>query len=169
MDCSPPGSSVCGILQAGILEWVAMPSSRGSSRPRGRTQVSLIAGRFFTIWASKVMVNHDLPDAWCVTTTDLKFGFRKREHHGVIIVQNIAFWGRHFLLQRKKSSIKKKKKQLMKKEWKDVKFYHFLNMLYIFHYVKTQKLELRMSSTWASFLCFHYFCLKKKRGTFWII
>ena len=34
MDCSPPGSSVHGILQASILEWVAMPSSRGSSRPR---------------------------------------------------------------------------------------------------------------------------------------
>ena len=34
MDCSPPGSSVHGILQAGILEWVAMPSFRGSSQPR---------------------------------------------------------------------------------------------------------------------------------------
>ena len=48
-DCSPPGSSVHGILQARILEWVAMPSSRGSSQPRDRTQVSRIAGRFFTI------------------------------------------------------------------------------------------------------------------------
>ena len=44
MDCSPPGSSVHGILQARILEWVAMPSSRGSSQPRDRTQVSFIAG-----------------------------------------------------------------------------------------------------------------------------
>ena len=35
MDCSPPGSSVCGILQARILEWVSMPSSRGSSWPPG--------------------------------------------------------------------------------------------------------------------------------------
>ena len=48
VDCNPPGSSVHGILQARILEWVAMPSSRGSSRPRDRTQVSCIAGRFFT-------------------------------------------------------------------------------------------------------------------------
>ena len=40
IDCSPPGSSVHGILQARILEWVAMPSSRGSSQPRNRTQVS---------------------------------------------------------------------------------------------------------------------------------
>ena len=53
MDCSPPGSSVHGILQARILEWVAMPSPRGSSQPKDRTQVSCIAGRFFTIWATK--------------------------------------------------------------------------------------------------------------------
>ena len=40
MDCSPPGPSVHGILQARILEWVAMPSSRGSSRPKDQTLVS---------------------------------------------------------------------------------------------------------------------------------
>ena len=51
MDCSLLGSSVCGILQARILEWVAMPSSRGSSWPRDQTRVSCIAGGFFTIWA----------------------------------------------------------------------------------------------------------------------
>ena len=49
MDCSPPGSSVHGILQARILEWVTIPFSRGSSPPRDQTQVSHIAGRFFTI------------------------------------------------------------------------------------------------------------------------
>ena len=49
MDCSLPGSSVHGILQARILEWVTMPSSKGSSQPRDRTQVSHIAGRFFTV------------------------------------------------------------------------------------------------------------------------
>ena len=49
VDCSPPGSSVRGILQARILELVAMPSSRGSSRPRDQTQVSGITGRFFTV------------------------------------------------------------------------------------------------------------------------
>ena len=51
MDCSPPGSSVHGILQTGILEWVAMPSSRGSSRLRYWTCVfwdSCIAGKYFT-------------------------------------------------------------------------------------------------------------------------
>ena len=52
MDCSPPGSFVHGILQARILEWVAMSFSRGSSQPRDWTQVSQTAGRFFTVWAT---------------------------------------------------------------------------------------------------------------------
>ena len=49
MDCSPPGSSILGILQAKILEWVAMTFSRGSSQHRDRTWVSHIAGRFFPV------------------------------------------------------------------------------------------------------------------------
>ena len=49
MDCSPPGSSVHGILQARILEWVAIPFSRGSSWLRDWTWISYIAGRFFII------------------------------------------------------------------------------------------------------------------------
>ena len=52
MDHSPPGSSVHGILQARILEWVAIFFSRGSCWPRDQTQVSHITGRFFTIWAT---------------------------------------------------------------------------------------------------------------------
>ena len=44
MDCSPPDFSVHGILQAGILEWGAMPSSRGSSRPRDQTRISYVTG-----------------------------------------------------------------------------------------------------------------------------
>ena len=53
MDCSLPDSSVHRILQARILEWVAIPFSRGSSWPRDQTRVSCIAGRFFTIWGTK--------------------------------------------------------------------------------------------------------------------
>ena len=53
MDCSPPGSSVHGILQARMLEWVAISSSRGSSLPRTLTQFSCIAGKFFTVWATR--------------------------------------------------------------------------------------------------------------------
>ena len=52
-DCSPPGFSVFGILQARILEWVAISFSRGSSRPRDRTHVSHIAGRRFNLWATR--------------------------------------------------------------------------------------------------------------------
>ena len=49
MDCSPLGSSIHGVLQARMLEWVAISYSRGSSQPRDRTWVSHIAGRFFII------------------------------------------------------------------------------------------------------------------------
>ena len=52
MDCSPPTSSVHGILQARILQWVAMSFSRGSSWPRGQTCISCITGGFFTVWAT---------------------------------------------------------------------------------------------------------------------
>ena len=57
MDCSLPGSSVNGIPQARILEWVATSFSRGSSQPRNQTQVSCIAGRFFTNWAMREALN----------------------------------------------------------------------------------------------------------------
>ena len=53
MDCTPLGSSVHGISQARILRWVAIPFSRGSSWLRDRTQVSCIADRLFTIWATR--------------------------------------------------------------------------------------------------------------------
>ena len=51
MDCNPPAFSVLGILQAKILEWVAIPSSRGSSQPRDQTHISPIPciARFVTI------------------------------------------------------------------------------------------------------------------------
>ena len=51
--CSPMHYTVHGILQARILEWVAIPFSRRSSQPRDQTQVSHIAGRFFTSWATR--------------------------------------------------------------------------------------------------------------------
>ena len=52
MDCNLPGSSVHRIFQARTLEWVAISSCRRSSWPRDWTQVSCIAGRFFTVWAT---------------------------------------------------------------------------------------------------------------------
>ena len=53
MDYNAPGSSVHGILQARILECVAIPSSRGFSQPQDQTQDSCIADEFFTIWATR--------------------------------------------------------------------------------------------------------------------
>ena len=51
--CDPMDCTVHGTLQGRILEWVAFPFSRGSSQPRDQTQVSRIAGRFFTSWATR--------------------------------------------------------------------------------------------------------------------
>ena len=51
-DCSPPGSSVHGSLQARILEWIAIPFSRGSSQPGDWTCVSCVTGRFFALWTT---------------------------------------------------------------------------------------------------------------------
>ena len=53
MDCSLPGFSVHGIFQARILAWVAISFSRRSSQPRDWTQVSLIVGRRFIVWATR--------------------------------------------------------------------------------------------------------------------
>ena len=53
MDCSLPGSSVHGIFQARVLEWVTVSFSRRSSRPRDWTRVSHIVGRCFTTWATR--------------------------------------------------------------------------------------------------------------------
>ena len=53
MNSSQQGSSVHGIFQARILEWVAISFFRGSSQPRDRTQVSCIVGRRFTLWATR--------------------------------------------------------------------------------------------------------------------
>ena len=53
LDCRPPGSSVLGILQARVLEWVAMPSFKESSQPRDQNQVPCIADGFFTVWVTR--------------------------------------------------------------------------------------------------------------------
>ena len=53
MDCSLPGSSVHGIFQAIVLEWIAISFSKGSSQPRDQTRVSRIAGGPFIVWATR--------------------------------------------------------------------------------------------------------------------
>ena len=97
-DCSPSGSSVHGTLHSRILEWVAIPFSRRSSQPRDQTQVSCIAGRFFTIWATGrttgfyglvlllLLLSHCSCVRLCVTLEMeayqalLSLGFSRQEH-----------------------------------------------------------------------------------------
>ena len=80
MDCSLPGSSVHGILQERILQWVAIPFCRISTWPRDWTWVSHIAGRFFTIWAKGKPVwmweldneKDWVPKNWCLPAVVLE-------------------------------------------------------------------------------------------------
>ena len=63
MDCSLSGSSVHGIFQTRVLEWIAISFSRGPSRPRNRTWVSRIAGRCFTVWATREATGRQYGDS----------------------------------------------------------------------------------------------------------
>ena len=69
MDCSPPGSSIHRISQVRLLEWVAVSFSRGSSRPRGQTQVSRIVDKRFTIWATREVIKEYIQ---CLATSKSK-------------------------------------------------------------------------------------------------
>ena len=69
MDCSPPGSSVHDILQARILDWVAISFSRGSSSPRGQTHISCIVGRFFIAEPSRKPVMPTASNSQALLTT----------------------------------------------------------------------------------------------------
>ena len=93
MDCSPPGSSVHAILQARILEWVAISFSSGSFRPRDWTQVSHIAGRCFNLWATReahmkclLLLSHFSCVRLCATPLTAahqaspSMGFSRQEH-----------------------------------------------------------------------------------------
>ena len=99
MDYTPPGSSVHGILQARILEWIAIPFSRGSSWHRDQTRVSYTAGRFFTIRATSKRKNET---EILVTQSD------SLQFHGLGLTKCLCPWdspgkntgvGCHFLLQ----------------------------------------------------------------------
>ena len=62
MDCSLPGSSVHGVFQAMVLEWIAISFSSGSSEPRDRTWVSCTVDRRFTVWATREVYNEKIKD-----------------------------------------------------------------------------------------------------------
>ena len=84
MKCCPPGSSVHGVFQARIQEWVAIPFSWGSSQPRDRTQVSYIAGRFFTAREQskekefKLNLSYKLMGSWCPMQSGSEYMFPQR-------------------------------------------------------------------------------------------
>ena len=78
MDYSLPGFSVHRILQARILEWVAISFSRGSSQPRNQTWVSCIAGRFFTDWATREALGRT--DNWSWSSSSLATWFEELTH-----------------------------------------------------------------------------------------
>ena len=70
MDYSLPGSSLHGIFQSRILEWIATLSCRGSSLPRDRIWVLCIAGRFFTIWVTREAPTNVLVTQLCPSLCD---------------------------------------------------------------------------------------------------
>ena len=87
MECSPPGSSDYGMLQARILEWVATSFSKGSSQSSDQTWVSSIAGNFFTIWATKVSLKIQNPEVRKSTQKfDLKFWMVKNTISKVMLL-----------------------------------------------------------------------------------
>ena len=98
MNCSPPGSSVHGVFQARILEWIAISFSRGSSQPRKQTQVSSIADRFSTDWSYEVSPVQSIGVP--------KVAHKKKGHEKTleeIIVENSIKWGRKWPPKSKKS------------------------------------------------------------------
>ena len=92
VDFSPPSSSVRGILQARILEWVATSFSRGSSRPRDQTQVSHIAGRHFNLCATREALKYK-------NTVSQKTFYRDTELQIQVLTSNISKGGKEARLK----------------------------------------------------------------------
>ena len=91
MDCSLPGSSVHGIFQAIVLEWIAISFSRGSSRPRDWTRVSCIVDRGFTIWATREVQRKRSYSLIEKETLLRKWSFCVKRKH-------VCFWDMHVCL-----------------------------------------------------------------------
>ena len=106
-DCSPPDSSVHGILQARILEWIAFPFSSGSSPPRDQTWISCIAGRFFTNWATRLASIQSLKYSKFIPLSTVfssrcafrdavrknHFSYHERWGQGSLLPTEPSFWG----------------------------------------------------------------------------
>ena len=112
MDCSQPGSSVHGILQARILEWVAIPFFKGSFQPRDWIQVSCAAGRFFTIWATRealsftvsqsslklMSIEPEMPSSYLTLCRPFSYGSRKNIQITLTTAQLPWPWMLHWIL-----------------------------------------------------------------------
>ena len=99
MDCSLPGPPVHGILQARILEWVAISFFRGSSQLRNWTQISCITGRVFTYWAMREALSEvidispsNLDSSLCFIQAGISYSAYKLNKQG----DNIQPWGTSF-------------------------------------------------------------------------
>ena len=92
-DCSPPGFSIHGILQARILEWIAIPFSRESSWPRDWTQVFCIASRFFAVWATREAQS---VKSWTSKPNlyDISFSYWVTLHHSSIVFSSVHQFSR---------------------------------------------------------------------------
>ena len=116
MDCSLPGSSVHGILQAWILAWVAIPFFRVFSQPREGTQFSHTAGRFFTIWATREEVLPSLNNPChfccckfskvlkCTCKIHKKSKIQMFHEMRALNVENVAHWRLAVLIYQKMTS-----------------------------------------------------------------
>ena len=122
MDCSLPGSSVHGIFQARVLEWIAISFSRGSSRPRDPTQVSRIVDRRFTVWATRevlarclrhnyqsLKINCSFKKKWSKKDGLPLVDFTQKEHlsHLALFFARLSTWG---LLRVQCHTLKQKRK-----------------------------------------------------------
>ena len=91
MNCSLPGSSARGILQARILEWVAIPFSRESSQTGDGTLISCLAGRFFTIWATRDLLSKRQWTSYYFLLLDLEI---TAGNDDILKYSDVISWGR---------------------------------------------------------------------------
>ena len=89
MDCSPPGSSVRGIFQARILEWVAISFSRGSSRPRDRTHL-------FSIPLSHSKRKKILTVQWTSFQVNFLCSWKRINTHNICLYKNVVYYRLYF-------------------------------------------------------------------------
>ena len=105
MDCSLPHSSIHGIFQARVLEWVAISFSRGSSWPRDRTQVSRIVDRRFTIWAAIEVLKIPPNKMWSVCHSVVLYSLWPHgQRWSLLLTVNWFFYFNHIFKKKKKLS-----------------------------------------------------------------